>query len=144
MTKVKINRLDKAGETEIPAPAAPAAPRTATQEMTEGAYASHDVVDSEGRRITLQKPGLLAQFNLVKLVGSEAAENRVYMNMLLPITFVIAIDGVAVPAPQKQAHLDALIQRLGEHGLKACSDGLIKHWGATAQDTDQALDEVKE
>lgn len=115
---------------------------TPTQQMTEDANRAHVVVDSKGRRITLQKPGLLAQFRLVKIVGGDTAMNRVYMGMLLPVTFVVAIDDSPVPAPTTQAQLDALIQRLDEHGLSACAAGLQEHWGDGESAEDQ-LEAVK-
>ena len=117
--------------------------QTPTQQMTEDANRSHVVVDSKGRRITLQKPGLLAQFRIVKIVGGETASNRVYMSMILPVTFVTAIDDVPVPPPSNQAQLDALIQRLDEHGLTACVDGLNEVWGADDTTADDKLEAVK-
>ena len=120
-----------------------AALQSATEQLTAEANRSHVVTDSTGRRITLQKPGLLAQFRLVKLVGGDTASNRVYMTMILPVTFVVAIDGVPVPTPSTQAHLDALIQRLDEHGLEACANGLNEFWGADSEAQGDQLEAVK-
>ena len=114
-----------------------------TEQLTAEANRSYVVTDSIGRRITLQKPGLLAQFRLVKLVGGETASNRTYMNMILPITFVVAIDGVPVPAPSTQAQLDALIQRMDEHGLDACARGLMEFWGGEESSSEDQLEVVK-
>lgn len=116
-------------------------PKTPSQVLVADAQQANTVVDSTGRSITLQKPGLLAQYRLVRLLGGEAASNQVYMNMVLPITFVTAIDGVPVPTPNNQAQLDALIQRLDEHGLTACVNGLNEFWGGDTQDA--SIESVK-
>jgi hypothetical protein len=119
MTTVKMNPARAA---------APADQTLPSKVLMSDAAAEHVVVDKTGRQITLKKPGLLAQYRLVKMVGGEAASNAVYMNMILPVTFVVAIDGLPVPAPATQSALEALIQRLDEHGLEACVEGLKRHW----------------
>jgi len=126
----------KSTKAEVPSP---------TEQLTAQANQAYVVTDTTGRRITLQKPGLLAQFRIVKMVGGETAANRVYMNMILPVTFVVAIDDLPVPPPTNQAQLDALIQRLDEHGLSACMEGLKKHWGADDEDESpkETLETVK-
>lgn len=117
--------------------------QTPSQELTSNIAQEHVVTDSTGRRITLKKPGLLAQYRLVQILGGETASNQVYMNMVLPITFVVAIDGAPVPTPMRFAEIEALIQRLDEHGLQACVDGLQQHWGAASKNADDTLAAVK-
>lgn len=114
-----------------------------SQMLTADANQSHVVTDKMGRRITLQRPGMLAQYRLVRAVGADAAENRVYMNMLLPLTYVTEIDGAVVPPPSNQAQFDALIQRLDEHGLTACVAGIQQHWGGQQADPEESLQAVK-
>lgn len=99
------------------------------------------VTDEKGRKIRLVRPGPLAQFNLVKLVGGEAAANSVYMGMTLPLIFVQAIDDALVPPPQTQRELEALIERLEDEGITAVMNGVAEHFGAT--DTAKAAEDVK-
>ncbi len=87
------------------------------------------VTDSTGRRIHLRKPGTLAQYRLIEAAG-PAAENRTYMAMTLPLIFVAAIDDIPVPGIATKNQLEALIQRLGDEGIQAVSDGIMEHFNA--------------
>ena len=132
MTQVTMNRAPKDGAAASP-----------SQILTEKMAQEYVVPVSTGRRITLKKPGLLAQYRLVQVLGGETAANAVYMNMVLPITFVVAIDGIPVPAPTRFAEVEALIQRLDEHGLNACVAGLKEHFGASETSADEVIAQVK-
>jgi hypothetical protein len=101
------------------------------------------VIDSIGRQITLKKPGLLAQFQIVEAAGPEAAENRVYMSMILPLIYVVSIDGLPVPPPRRKSEIDALIQRLEDHGFLALRNGLEEHF-ADQSELDDKKAKVKE
>ncbi|MBB5189602.1 hypothetical protein HNQ50_000312 [Silvimonas terrae] len=83
------------------------------------------VTDSAGRQIVLKKPGVLAQYRAVEAMGASA-ENRVYMQMVLPIFYVQMIDGLPVATPSTKPQIEALIQRLDEHGLAAVIDGMAQ------------------
>jgi len=84
--------------------------------------------DANGRIITLRKPGVLAQFRMVEMLG-ETAANQTYMSMVLPLIYVTAIDGEPVPAPSTKRELEALIQRLDEEGVGAVAVKVMETWG---------------
>lgn len=86
------------------------------------------ITDARGRSIKLVRPGPLAQFKLVKLVGGETALNQVYMGMVMPLIFVQLIDGDVAPMPQTERELEALIERLGEDGIEAVMKGVVEHF----------------
>jgi hypothetical protein len=98
-----------------------------------------NVTDSAGRTITLQKPSMLAQYRLVEALG-ETASNQVYMNMVLPLIYVTSIDGTPAPSTKK-IQIEALIQRLDEHGLKAVVEGIKENFGN--QDTEEDKTAIK-
>src|SRR4029077_7944925 len=77
---------------------------TPSQQAVAKAMESIDVTDTNGRVITLKKPGVLAQFRLIEMLGSASAKNEVYVSMVLPIIYVSAIQGdpVAQPATKLQ------------------------------------------
>lgn len=96
------------------------------------APATLEVHDLLGRTLSLKKPGVLAQFRLVEALG-DSARNEVYMGMVLPLLFLEAIDGVAVPAPSSKGEVEALIQRLDEPGIQTLMTAIPQHFGAEAQ-----------
>lgn len=107
-------------------------------EVVAKAQQEFTAVDTAGRTITLKKPGVLAQYRLIELVGGEAAKNEVYMAMILPLIFVTAIDEDAVFMPSSKRELDALIQRLDEHGIAAVANAVSIHFGASDPEADKA------
>jgi len=94
------------------------------------------VTDSAGRAIKLKKPGVLAQFRLVEIMG-DTAKNQVYMGMVLPLIYVTAIDGEPVFQPTSKLQVEALIQRLDEHGIDAVMEGVNANFGALNPDADK-------
>jgi hypothetical protein len=109
-----------------------------SDQVTAAARAEFVVTDSKGRGITLKKPNLLAQFNLVKALG-DTAKNSAYMSMISPLTYVIAIDGEATLLPQTPRELDALIQRLDEHGYIAVIEGITANFGGNPESKEGEL-----
>lgn len=95
-----------------------------------------DITDERGRVITLTKPGVLAQFRQVEMLG-QTASNPAYMQMVFPLLFVSAIDGDPVQITTKR-ELEALIQRLDEPGLMAVEKGMMENWGKQDPDADKA------
>jgi hypothetical protein len=90
------------------------------------------VTDKLGRRITLTRPPMLAQFRLIEVIGKEdpaLASVPTYMQVVLPLIYVSAIDGDPVFFPARKVELDALIQRLDEDGVDAVVKGVIEHFG---------------
>jgi len=107
------------------------APKVTVQTPTDQVLASTSteitVTDAKGRAIGLKKPGVLAQYRLVEMVG-ESAKNEVYMGMILPLIYVTTIDGDPV-CLGKKSELEALIQRLEEAGIGAVMAGVQEHFG---------------
>ncbi len=114
--------------------------QSTTAAIIADARKEFEVKDSAGRTIVLRKPGVLAQFRTVEMVGGESAKNEVFMGMILPVTYVCRIDGVDVPHPNTRRELDALIQRLDEHGLSAVVEGVVKHFDAGKSPEDHKAD----
>jgi hypothetical protein len=106
--------------------------------LAAAAVATVVVADSKGRRITLQRPGVLAQFDIVKAAGPVDAKNETYMAMILPLIFVTDIDGERVDRPMNDIQIRAIITRLGEEGLQAVMEGVRKHYGNSDPGEDAA------
>lgn len=108
-----------------------------SEELIAKAVAEQVVEDSTGRIITLRKPGVLAQYRLVEMLGS-AAQNQVYMGMVLPLLYVSAINDDKLPALSSKREVEALIQRLDEAGIEAVMKGVQEHFGAPDPEADKA------
>lgn len=113
---------------------------TPSQQLTAEALKSAEIKDARGRVIRLTRPGVLAQFNLVRMLG-DVASNQAYVQMCLPLLFVSGIDGNAVMMPNSERELHALIQRLDDEGVTAVALGVREHWGAP--DPEAAKADVK-
>jgi len=103
------------------------AAQTPSQQVTAKANETHEVRDSRGRRIVLKRPGVLAQYRLVEVLGATA-ENKVYMSMTMPLLFVVSIDGEPVHPPATKREIEALVQLLDDDGLAAVIVGVEKHY----------------
>jgi hypothetical protein len=111
-----------------------------SQTIVKQAAARVVIQDEKGRSIALQKPGVLAQFRLIKILG-ETAKNTTYVQMVLPLTYVVEIDGVPVSQPNSEREIDALITRLDEEGVTAVMLGVNEHFGSA--NAEQVQEEIK-
>ena len=105
---------------------------TPTSQLTGKAAQEFTVTDTRGRVITLKKPAVLAQYRLIEVAGPESAKNEVYMGMVLPLIFVVGIDGEPIFQPTNKLQLEALISRLDEEGIAAVMEGCKTHFGANS------------
>jgi hypothetical protein len=120
---------------------AAAATETPSDALVKKAAAEVTIETPNGFTVTLKRPGVLSSFRLVKMLG-DAARNVVYMNMVLPFTYITAIDGRAVAAPNTEREIEALITRLDEEGVAAVMNAVQENFGAQ-QDPEEAQAEVK-
>ena len=113
---------------------------SASEEILSQSKNEIEVTDEAGRKIQLKKPGILAEFKLVKMLG-DTAKNEVYMNMVLPLMYVSSIDGLPV-ALNSEKELEALIQRLDHQGIKAVVEAVMTNF-ANQMNTDELRKEIK-
>ena len=112
---------------------------TPTAQIIAKAAAEFEIRDSVGRKITLKKPPVLAQFRIVEVVG-DSAGNETYMRMILPLIYVTGIDDAPVFQPTSKVELEGLIGRLDEHGIVAVAKGVHEHFGmCDPQEDNKAL-----
>jgi hypothetical protein len=125
---------DPAPAQAAPTPVAPAAP-TPSQEFIAKAKSEVIITDQKGRAIVLRKPGVLAQYRLVDMLG-HSASNQAYMGMVLPLSYVGSIDGDDVSISTKR-ELEALIVRLDEGGIFKVAEAVQKHFGEQDPEADK-------
>jgi hypothetical protein len=87
-------------------------------QLVKQALKEEVVVDERGRKLTMRKPGVLAQYRLAEALG-ELASNQTYMQMCNPLMYLAAIDGDPVVLPSSKLQVEALIQQLDDDGLAA-------------------------
>jgi hypothetical protein len=95
------------------------------------------VTDSKGRVIGLRKPGLLAQYRIIEVMG-ESADIATYRSMVTPLIYISSFDGDPESPPVNKMQLEALIKRVGEEGLEAIVRGIVEHFGNRDADADKA------
>jgi hypothetical protein len=95
------------------------------------------VKDAKGRVLTLRKPNVLAQYQLVRMLGADASSNQTYLSMVMPLLYLQAIDGEVVNFAN-QRELDAAIQKLDEEGLQALAQGIQENF-ARQEDARDAI-----
>jgi len=105
-------------------------------EIVKAAQSEVQVTDSLGRVITLKKPGVLAQYRIVEVLG-DSAKNEVYMGMVIPLIYVSAIDDDAIFQPSTKREVEALIQQLDEAGIAAIMKGIQESFGASDPEKDK-------
>ncbi len=96
-----------------------------------------EVTDSTGRVIRLKKPAVLGQYRLIEAIG-DSAKNEVYTAMVMPLLFIASIDDDNISSLRSKLEVEALIQRLDEHGLEAVINGVRENFGGSDPEADKA------
>lgn len=110
-------KVTVAGGDAVPSP---------SEQMVRDALKETVLTLEDGRRVTMRKPGILAQFRLAEAMGPDLAANQTWMQMVQPFIYVAAIDGEPVFLPGSKLEMEALISGLGEDGM-----GQVMAWYVT-------------
>lgn len=103
---------------------------------------THTIQDRNGRSIVLKAPGVLAQFDLLEYLGPSLSENTTYFRMVMPMLYVVAINGEPNPLPQTKLQLRGLMTILGDAGVAAVHEHVLKIWGTKVDQAEAAADGV--
>ena len=103
--------------------------------LVAAAAEAPEVVDGDGRRLGLRRLTALDKLRLFKAAGPVLAQNGPWLGMAVLAASVAAIDGVPVPFPGSEGQVEALVQRLGDGGIRAVA-AVIE--GAPGVDVDLA------
>ena len=77
------------------------------------------VRDADGRELVLRRMTALDRLRLFKAIGPVLSQNNLYLGMATLAGSVTCIDSVPVPPPSTEAHIEALVARLGDAGIAA-------------------------
>ena len=89
--------------------------------IVAAAQATQDVTDAAGRVPTVRRPGALDRLRLFKAAGAVLAGNPAWLGLATIAASVVALDGVPLPFPTTEGQVEAVVQRLGDHGIAAVS-----------------------
>ena len=106
--------------------------QTPSEALLAAAGAQQDVLDGQGRRLTLRQLGALDKLRLFEAAGAELSRNDRWLGMAVLACSVTAIDGVPWPMPASKQGVEAMVQRLGDEGIAAVSQALAPEAGADA------------
>ena len=95
---------------------------TPSQTIIRDAAKTLVAVDKRGRRLTLRRLTALDTLRLFKAAGPVLAQNEPWLSVAGLAFSVLEVDGVPVPPPGTEAHIESLIDRLGDEGLAAIAD----------------------
>lgn len=97
---------------------------TPSQRLIASAQAVADATDAGGRVLSLRRVTALDKLRLFKAAGPVLAHNQPWLGLAILASSVTAIDGVPVPLPSTEHQVEALVARLGDHGLAAIAAAL--------------------
>ncbi len=92
---------------------------TPSSRLIAAAQAAAETTDADGRRLSLRRLTALDKLRLFKAAGPVLAQNQPWLGMAVLAASVVAIDDVPVPPPATEAQVEALVARLGDHGIAA-------------------------
>jgi hypothetical protein len=96
------------------------------------------VLDAAGRTIVLRKPNPLQKLRFIDSMG-DSSVNPLWTSHVWPLMYVASIDGTTVPAPSQKTQIEALYQRLDEHGNEAVAQAFAEHFQAKRDEINEDL-----
>lgn len=116
---------------------------TPAQKMMRESRTPQTVVDSRGRTIVYKRLSVLDTARLLRHVGSEAAQNQMYMNYVNLAAMVQSIDNEPGPPATSLMMIESRMDWLGDEGFEAVSNHLVKILGTEEVDAQKFREDVK-
>jgi len=92
---------------------------TPTQNILSRATETRAVIDASGRRLLVRRATAIDTLRLLKAAGPLLAENQPWLGMAMMAMCILSIDDLPIPAPQTEAQIESVFERLGDDGLAA-------------------------
>ena len=109
-----------------------------SKRMTRAVADEATIIDGRNRAIRLKKPDMLAQYDLVEVLGNDRASNSTFLSMVAPLIYVAEVAGEPVFPATTYAEVRALIKLLGEEGIQAVAEGIVKYFSPPNPDAEIA------
>ena len=101
---------------------------TPSQQIMADAATEATATDSTGRVITLRKPGPIAKLRFIEAMG-ESSSNPLWVGITSQLMYLAGINGEPIATPVTKREIEALYQRLDDHGLDAIAKALPGKFG---------------
>lgn len=120
------------------------AAETPSQQVIAQVAAEERVKTAEGRVLTVRKVSPMFRMKLFAAIGPELSKNQQYLGIALLAAAVSSIDGEVVPFPATRLQVEALVDRLGDAGLEAAGEGVLKLMGLSVDAAGNVVNEAGE
>jgi hypothetical protein len=100
---------------------------SASQEIITKASRVVTIHDELGREIKIKQPNIIAETQLIELLG-KSAENSTLLNYYAPMIYVISLDGYPFSIGTTRREMDAALARLDRVGIMAVMKGVAEHF----------------
>lgn len=111
---------------------------TPTQEILKRANSFVEMTDESGRVFKIKKASLLDRAKIFETLGSVKSE--MYMQLVLPLIYVVSIDGVNRPPFSSKIVIEKFLETVGEDGMAAIAKGLVE-LGIISVKSDDSIEE---
>ena len=115
---------------------------TPTEQAIKDKNQTFEITDAKGRGLKLRKPGMLAQYRLVGMLG-KAADSETYLCMVSPLIYLYGIDEDTSIHFASVREMEGLITRLGEEGVEAVMLGVQKYFMTSVETVEEGKEEIK-
>src|SRR5574343_1167013 len=92
------------------------------KKSTETVY----VTDESGRKLGVKEPNYLKQTHFMRILPDNSPQR--YINMVLPVMYLVSIDDDVVSLPKNELQLDSLLNRLDTDGIIAITQAVKDHF----------------
>jgi len=100
---------------------------TPTSQFVSRANQTMEIVDDQGRKLTVRHINALDRLRLLKAAGPELSQNDAWLNMAALALSVVDVNGIPRATPVTERQIESMVLELGDHGLQAVADALSQN-----------------
>jgi hypothetical protein len=100
---------------------------TPTNLVISRASQTYEVLDGQGRKLTIRHINALDRLRLLKAAGPDLSQNDAWLNMAALALSVVEINGTPRVTPANERQIEAIVSELGDDGLQKVAEALIQN-----------------
>jgi hypothetical protein len=94
--------------------------------IISNAARTFEILDDQGRKLTIRRINSLDRLRLLKAAGPELSQNDAWLNLAALALSVVEINGTPRPTPTSERQVEAAVLELGDNGLLRVSEALAE------------------